>query len=59
MQGVVAGAFGYFFEHRVEIGIGGLVIPMHVGFMPGMASNGNGLLGQIGFFEDGLRHGAP
>jgi len=51
VQGVVAGAPGYFFEHTVEVIIGGHIIPMSVGFMPGMASNGNGLLGQSGFFE--------
>lgn len=49
--GVVAGQLRTYYEHDVELVVGGWVFSARVGFMDDLASNGNGLVGQQGFFD--------
>jgi hypothetical protein len=50
--GVVAAQRRTFFEHDLEIVVGGWVFPAKVGFMRELASNtGEGIVGQTGFFD--------
>jgi len=49
--GVVAGQVRPYYLHDVEIEVGGWRKPVAVGFMPDLAPNGHGLLGQTGFFD--------
>jgi hypothetical protein len=51
VSGVVAGQARSYYLHDVEIEIGGYCRPAAVGFMPDLAPNGHGLLGQAGFFD--------
>jgi hypothetical protein len=51
VSGVVAGQTRPYYVHDVEIEVGGWRRPAAVGFMPDLASNGHGLLGQAGFFD--------
>jgi aspartyl protease len=49
--GVVASARRPIYFHDVEISIGGNVRAIRAAFMPDLATNGHGLLGQRGFFD--------
>jgi hypothetical protein len=51
VSGVIAGQTRPYYMHEVEIEIGGWRRPVAVGFMPELAANGHGLLGQTGFFD--------
>jgi hypothetical protein len=51
VSGVVAGQTRPYYLHDVEIEVGGRSRPATVGFMPDLAPNGHGLLGQAGFFD--------
>ena len=51
VSGVVAGQTRPYYLHDVEIEIGGWRRAATVGFMPDLAANGHGLLGQAGFFD--------
>jgi aspartyl protease len=51
VSGVVAGQTRPYYLHDVEIEVGGRCRPATVGFMPDLAPNGHGLLGQTGFFD--------
>ena len=52
ISGVVAGERRRYFEHQLEIEVGGWSFQTTVGFMPGISSQaGEGLLGQTGFFD--------
>jgi len=51
VSGVVAGQTRPYYMHDVEIEVGGRRRPATVGFMPDLAPNGHGLLGQAGFFD--------
>jgi hypothetical protein len=51
VSGVVAGQTRPYYLHEVEIEVGGWSRPATVGFMPDLAPNGHGLLGQTGFFD--------
>jgi hypothetical protein len=51
VSGVVAGQTRPYYMHDVEIEIGGRRSLATVGFMPDLAPNGHGLLGQDGFFD--------
>jgi hypothetical protein len=51
VSGVVAGETRPYYLHEVEIEVGGLRRSAAVGFMPDLATNGHGLLGQVGFFD--------
>jgi hypothetical protein len=51
VSGVVAGQTRPYYLHDVEIEVGGWRKPAAVGFMPDLAPNGHGLLGQAGFFD--------
>jgi predicted aspartyl protease len=51
VSGVVAGQTRPYYMHDVEIEIGGRRRAATVGFMPDLAPNGHGLLGQAGFFD--------
>jgi hypothetical protein len=51
VSGVVSGQTRPYFVHDVEIEVGGWRRPAPVGFMPDLAPNGHGLLGQSGFFD--------
>jgi len=51
VSGVVAGQARPYYVHDVEIEVGGWRRPAAVGFMPDLAPNGHGLLGQSGFFD--------
>jgi hypothetical protein len=51
VSGVVAGQTRSYYLHDVEIEVGGYCRPAEVGFMPDLAPNGHGLLGQAGFFD--------
>src|SRR5947207_3003022 len=50
--GVVAGEGRSFFEHELEIIVGGWAFITKVGFMPNISSQaGEGIVGQTGFFD--------
>jgi hypothetical protein len=51
VSGVVAGQIRPYYVHDVEIEVGGTRRRSAVGFMPDLAANGHGLLGQTGFFD--------
>jgi hypothetical protein len=51
VSGVVAGQTRPYYVHDVEIEVGGWRRRSAVGFMPDLAPNGHGLLGQTGFFD--------
>jgi hypothetical protein len=51
VSGVVAGQMRPYYLHDVEIEVGGRSRHATVGFMPDLAPNGHGLLGQAGFFD--------
>ncbi|HXW48938.1 MAG TPA: aspartyl protease family protein [Xanthobacteraceae bacterium] len=51
VSGVVAGQTRPYYVHDVEIEVGGWRTRVAVGFMPDLAPNGHGLLGQTGFFD--------
>ncbi len=51
VSGVVAGQTRPYYLHDVEIEVGGRSRAAVVGFMPDLAPNGHGLLGQSGFFD--------
>jgi hypothetical protein len=51
VSGVIAGQTRPYYLHDVEIEVGGWRRPAAVGFMPDLAPNGHGLLGQVGFFD--------
>jgi hypothetical protein len=51
VSGVVAGQMRPYYVHDVEIQVGTLRRRSTVGFMPDLAANGHGLLGQTGFFD--------
>jgi hypothetical protein len=51
VSGVVAGQTRPYYVHEVEIEVGGWSRPAAIGFMPDLAPNGHGLLGQTGFFD--------
>jgi hypothetical protein len=51
VSGVVAGQIRPYYVHNVEIEVGGTRGRSAVGFMPDLAANGHGLLGQTGFFD--------
>lgn len=51
VSGVVAGQTRPYYLHDVEIEVGGCRKPVAIGFMPDLAANGHGLLGQTGFFD--------
>ncbi len=51
VSGVVAGQMRPYYVHDVEIEVGGSRRRTAVGFMPDLAPNGHGLLGQTGFFD--------
>jgi predicted aspartyl protease len=51
VSGVVAGQIRPYYVHNVEIEVGGTRRRSAVGFMPDLAANGHGLLGQTGFFD--------
>ena len=49
--GVVAGERRPYYLHDIDLGVGGGFATTSVGFMPDLAPNGHGLLGQSGFFS--------
>ena len=49
--GVVAGQLRPYYLHEIEIEVGDCRKRSTVGFMPELAPNGHGLLGQTGFFD--------
>ena len=51
VSGVVAGQMRPYYLHEVEIQVGEVRRLSTVGFMPDLAPNGHGLLGQTGFFD--------
>jgi hypothetical protein len=51
VSGVVAGQTRPYYVHEIEIEVGECSRPSAVGFMPDLAPNGHGLLGQRGFFD--------
>lgn len=52
VSGVVAGEKRSYFEHELELVIGGWTFTTTIGFMPGLSSQaGEGILGQTGFFD--------
>ena len=51
VSGVVAGQTRPYFLHEVEIEVDAWQSRVTVGFMPDLAPNGHGLLGQTGFFD--------
>lgn len=51
VSGVVAGETRPYYVHEVEIEVGALRTRSTIGFMPDLAPNGHGLLGQTGFFD--------
>jgi hypothetical protein len=51
VSGVIAGQTRPYYLHDVEIEVGGWRRLAAVGFMPDLAPNGHGLLGQAGFFD--------
>jgi hypothetical protein len=51
VSGVVAGKTRPYYVHDVEIEIGKSRRRVAVGFMPDLAANGHGLVGQTGFFD--------
>lgn len=51
VSGVVAGELRTYYEHDIELVVGGWVVGSRVGFMEDLAANGNGLVGQYGFFD--------
>jgi hypothetical protein len=51
VSGVVAGEARPYYVHEVEIQVGLLRRASAIGFMPDLAHNGHGLLGQTGFFD--------
>jgi hypothetical protein len=51
VSGVVARQIRPYYVHNVEIEVGGTRRRSAVGFMPDLAANGHGLLGQTGFFD--------
>ena len=51
VSGVVAGETRPYYIHEVEIQVGALRRRSAIGFMPDLAPNGHGLLGQTGFFD--------
>jgi len=51
VSGVVAGETRPYYVHEVEIQVGALRRRSAIGFMPDLAPNGRGLLGQTGFFD--------
>jgi hypothetical protein len=51
VSGVVAGQIRPYYMHDVELELGGWRRSVTVGFMPDLALNGHGLLGQTGFFD--------
>ncbi|HEY4526542.1 MAG TPA: hypothetical protein VJK53_01710 [Candidatus Paceibacterota bacterium] len=52
VSGVVGGERRGYFEHLLEIEVGGWSFATTIGFMPGISSQaGEGVLGQTGFFD--------
>jgi hypothetical protein len=51
VSGVIAGQMRPYYVHEIEIQVGHLRSRSQVGFMPDLAPNGHGLLGQTGFFD--------
>lgn len=52
IHGVVAGEKRSYFEHDLELIVGGWTFTTKVGFMPDMSSQaGEGVVGQTGFFD--------
>jgi hypothetical protein len=51
VSGVVAAQTRPYYLHDVEIEVGGYRRLTAIGFMPDLAPNGHGLLGQTGFFD--------
>ncbi|HZP77955.1 MAG TPA: aspartyl protease family protein [Pseudolabrys sp.] len=51
VSGVVAGERRPYYVHHIEIEVGGWRRRTAAGFMPDLAPNGHGLLGQRGFFD--------
>jgi len=51
VSGVVAGETRPYYLHEVDLQVGPLRRRSSIGFMPDLAANGHGLLGQTGFFD--------